>query len=326
MALELLSGPHRIVDGETGVDVSGLSQFAILWVDPVGLIAPASTGRMVCVQMDGTAFEYAKSINNRDYGLALLNGSADAPRLGEPWYSLMQFSGSGTTPATEWALDRVTHAPGEVLTTTGPGDVSLNYAHLADRFIKPVGSRVDKTISAADAWTTEVTFADFANGSFLSWARDRGFVWVGSTDGRIVLYDYVNKVAASPVYRIGLSSNVVGLFYSAKHDVFVAVHTPTGSVFDMYVWARTPLPASVSNPTAAPAVAAGRAVTLTTRVLGADSDPCPDEVVAWTLTGEGTLESDATVTDEDGYATNRLTVPVDAAGPDLQIDVEVVIP
>jgi hypothetical protein len=65
---------------------------------------------------------------------------------------------------------------------------------------------------------------------------------------------------------------------------------------------------------------------LTTRVMGAHSDPCPNEVVAWALTGEGELESEFTATDAAGYAHNRLVLPVDAAGPSVQVDVELATP
>lgn len=322
MALEHLSGPHVVLDNATDVAVENLSQFRILWVDPVGFLV-VSPFLQYFVQMDASAFPFAQAINNRSYGLAMLHSSPVAPSVGQPWYSTMQFNGSGTTPASEWALDRTAHIAGALLSSTAPGDVSGNYAHVHDRFIKPVGGVVQQTDNAADTWTTEATLTGFANGAFLSWARQRGRVWIGSTDGRLVLYDYVDKAAASPVYQIGIPA--MGLFYSAKHDVFVSMHS-NGLQFETNVWARTALPTSISAPTASPAVSAGHASALSTRVLGAHSDACVNEAVAWTLTGEGELDAATTLTDEDGYATNRLVLPVDAAGPNVQVGVEVLIP
>lgn len=324
MALELLSGPHAVVDYATGDSVEGISQFEVLWIDPVGLHFNGSFNRYF-VQMDGMAFDFATDTNNRRCGLALLNSSAVAPFVGDPWYSMLEFNGGSTTPASEWAFDRVTHVAGDLLSTTAPGDLTANYAHVHDRYIRPVGGSVQFTLNAADSWHTEATIGGFSNGHFISWSRERGRVWLGSTDGKVVLYDYVNEVAASPVYRIGVTSGVRALYYSAKHDVFVSVHD-IGLTFETRVWARTPLPASLSAPVASPAVAAGHASTLTVRLLGADSEACPNEAVAWALTGEGSLDMAVTATDEDGYATNRLVLPVDAAGPSVQIDVGVTIP
>ena len=325
MALERLAGPHLVIDYATGDPVEGITQFEVLWIDTVGFHFNGSFKRYF-VQMDGMAFDFATDVNNRRCGLALLNSSAAAPFVGDPWYSMLEFNGGSTTPAVEWALDRITHVTGEVLTTTAPGDLTANYAHLHDRFIRTVSGSVQYTLNAADSWHTEATISGFSNGHFISWSRDRGRVWLGSTDGKIVLYDYVNLVAASPVYRIGVTSGVRGLFYSAKHDVFVSIHQVGSDPAETYVWARTPLPASISAPSASPAVAAGRASVLTVRVLGSNGEACPNEVVAWALTGEGALDLAVTATDEDGYATNRVVVPVDAAGPNVQIDVGVTVP
>jgi hypothetical protein len=325
MALELLSGPHVVVDGRTGANLSGLSPYEVLWIDPAGLVAPASGGSTFLVQMDGTAFDFTHNTNNFHFGLALLNSNPAAPFVGDPWYSVLLASGSSTTPAPEWALDRVTHVYGVPLSTNAPGDQLGPYAHVHDRYLRAIGASVQYTADAADTWHTEATISGLANGAFLSWARERGHVWIGGSSGYVVCYDYINHVAASPIFRIGLTSGVVALFYSAKHDVFVSMHQVV-LAFEMHVWARTPLPVSVSAPTASPAVAAGHASTLTVRVLGGDSDPCANEAVTWALTGEGALDRALTATDEDGYATNRLVLPVDAAGPSVQIDVGVTIP
>jgi hypothetical protein len=324
MALELLSGPNLIADGETEANILGITYTATLWVDPVGIIAFA-TGGSYLIQMDGTGFKFAQNVNNLYPGLALIGGNPSTPNVGEPWYSCILGNGSSTTPANEWALDHVTHARGPLLSTTAPGDQLGAYAHLPDRFLALVGAQVRYTANAADTWHVEATLAGFGDGAFFSWARERGHLWLGSTTGKIVRYDYVNHVASSPVYQIGVAS-AQGLFYSAKHDVFVSVRNTGGVTYETFVWARTPLPASIAAPTASPSVAAGRVSTLTTRVLGADSEACPNEVVSWALTGEGELDAETSATDADGYATNRLVLPVDAAGPNVQVDVELATP
>lgn len=322
MALELLSGPHLVIDHETGLAVGNLSQFAVLWVDPRGLIAESPFEQFL-IQMDGAAFSFGTDAD-RTYGLQLVNGSADAPFVGDPWYSL-KVSDPGD-PVADYPMDRVTllfqNTP---IRTDAPGSLG-HFVRVHDRYISVNGSTVRHWPDPeGSSGVVEATLTGMANASFLSWARERGHVWVGGTTGRVVRYDYINHVASSPVYRLALTTDIKALFYSAKHDVFVSMQQ-VGGTFEMCVWARTPLPASVSAPTASPAVAAGHASTLTVRVLGADSEPCPNEVVAWALTGEGALDLTATETDEDGYATNRLLLPLDAAGPSVQIDVEVTVP
>jgi hypothetical protein len=311
MACELLSGPHTVVDLATGSNLTGLSQFKVLWLDPVGLLALASPTGDTLVQMDGTAAVFSTTINNMYWGLAVVDG--------RPWYSVLLGTGSGSVGTNEWALNRVTHVYDTLLSATAPGDQLGPYAHVEDRYLIASGATVRYTANAADSWHVEATLTGFSNGAWFSWAREKGHVWIGGSTGKVVRYNYITKAASSPVYTIG-GTGIIGLFYSAKHDVFVSVHSGSG-VFQMRVWARTPVPASLSVPTSSPGVAAGRAVTLTTRAMGADSDPCPDEVITWSLTGEGELEVEHSRTDVDGYATNRLVLPVDAAGPNVQVDV-----
>lgn len=319
MALELLSGPHPIVDIRTGanVDMDGA-----VWVDPVGLIAPAAAGHTYLVQMDGSAFHYADSFGPRVFGLCLMNGTIENPLVGDRRYSTTVFD--ATDSSDEWLLDRVSLIGVQLLGSEAPGDFLAAFAHLQDRYISPSGDRVNYTANGADGSHIECTIAGLSGANTLSWAREPGRVWIGTTTGLIVQYDFVNKVASSPVYRLGIVATR-GVFYSAKHDVFISVRYNAG-VNETHVWGRRPLPNSIAAPTADRTVQAGRAVTLTTRVMGADSDPCANEVVAWSVIGEGTLERAATYTDADGYATNRLVVALDVAGPDLQVTVAVVTP
>lgn len=322
MALERLSGPHTVVSGRSDVELATLNEFSVLWVDPVGLMAEDAFNLWL-IQMDGTAFPIADDYDMA-FGLHLLNASDDNPLVGDPWYSV-KFSDPGD-PVSEYLMDRVMLIRrGDALNDDAPGSLG-HYARVHDRYLSASGATVRAwTDPTASIGVVEATLTGMANGSFLSWARERGHVWIGGTTGRIVRYDYINHVASSPVYRIGVTTNVRAIFYSKKHDVFISMDG-SGSTFNMNVWARSPVPASIAAPTASPAVATGRAVTLTTRVLDAEGLACQNEVVAWSLTGEGSLQATASETDEDGYATNRLTLPVTATGPSTQVTVEVATP
>ena len=80
------------------------------------------------------------------------------------------------------------------------------------------------------------------------------------------------------------------------------------------IWAKTVRPASVSAPTYSPVPAAGRRSTVTARVLGSFGEPCVGEVVAWSLSGPGSLALAATTTDEAGNARTYYDAPLDSAG------------
>lgn len=322
MALELLAGPYTIVDMATGSNVASISPYAVLWVESRGLIANGSSAQSL-IQMDGSACTFADDYSGMAYGLQIINGDPTAPDVGQLWYSA-KVSDPGD-PVPDYALGRVTRVyDTPAIRSNAPGSLG-HFARVHDRYIDVNGSHVRYWPSPTGSDSPEATLTGMSDASWLSWARERGHIWIGGSTGKVVRYDYVNKVASSPVYQLGITSGLVALFYSAKHDVFVSVRQ-VSTTFYTHVWARTPLPTSLSAPTASPTVAAGRAVTLTTRVLGAHSDPCPNEVVAWALTGEGDLESEFTATDADGYAHNRLVLPVDASGPSVQIDVELAVP
>jgi hypothetical protein len=48
--------------------------------------------------------------------------------------------------------------------------------------------------------------------------------------------------------------------------------------------------------------------------------------VSWGVDGEGELVADTSRTDADGYATVQIAIPLDAAGPEMTVDAEVVVP
>lgn len=322
MALELLAGPFPVIDKLTDTPLGGSGD--TVWVDPDGLLWNNNgAGLTYLIQMDGSAYPIGFSNTFREPGLTLLGASADDPLSGDPWYCF-HHHGVGISGPDERIVDRVHHNSGALIRSDHPPTSLGESVTLHDRWLTISGAEVRARASTVGDLTVERTIAGFASGSCFSWARERGHLWLGGTTGRVVLYDYANKIEASPVWHIGLT-NVACLYYSKKHDVFVSMHSDEGQ-FLMSVWARTPLPSSIAAPTFIVAPAPGLVVTATTRVLGSNSEPCADEVVSWSVDGEGELVAETSRTDADGYATVQIAIPIDATGPDMTVEVEVVVP
>lgn len=322
MALEHLAGPYPVIDLVTGDEINGANYgVSSVWIDPDGLLCYIGSARYL-VQMDGSAYPVALGTGFSYPCLTLLAASPDDPKSGERWYSF-HLHGVGGDEPDEHIIDRVFHAPGRLLRSDHPFAAYPN-ATIHDRWLTAVGSYIMFTATTGGSYVLERAIPGFVDAFNFSWARERGQLWVGGRTGMVVRYDYGAKLESSPVRKVDLAA-VAALIYSKKHDVFVSMHSD-GTRYVMNVWATTVLPTSISVPVADRTVQAGRAVTLTTRVLGAQSDACEGESVAWSLTGEGALDHAVTATDADGYATNRLVLPLDATGPDATIDVEVLVP
>jgi hypothetical protein len=319
MALELLSGPHELIDLATGDTFNGepaypLSSEDIQWVDPWGFMIVGPDGYRYVVQMDGSTCRYGQGggLGVRWLGLSIIGADPDSPSAGERWCS--EYYGG-----VEYAVTHITKIRDDANIISS--DVAfLARAHVHDRFLRLSSNHIQYMTGSAGSWVTETNVTGFS-GTYetFSWAREGNEIWCGSGgSGQIFRYNFETKMVTSPVYTIGMPCRC--LSYSAKHDVFVSLHN-TYAPHQTRVWARTPSPASVSAPTASPAVKAGLVSTLRCRVLGDAGEPCADEVVAWSVTGDGVLSAAATATDEDGYAEVQLAVPL-AATADAQVDVE----
>lgn len=317
MALELLAGPFTITNKLTGTPVGdSISGFAC-WIDGRGLVLPITNEGVHLVQMDGAAYPV---IDDRllTYGLALL-GSGSNPDGRPRWYGLADELGAFG----EWDVDVVTLYKSAQFAADTPSPLGHNYARLHDRYIYPIGGRIDwKPLDLSAGWVAETTLTGFANGVSLSWGTLSDEIIVGTTDGKVVRYDWVAKAFRGAVQQIGMSCK--GIWWSALHGVYLSLHD-AGTTLELRVWAATVQPASVSNPTPDATITAGRRTRIRSRVLGAHSDPCEGEVVAWALTGVGTLSSAASYTDADGYAETYYEAPLDAASAAIEITAEVAI-
>lgn len=317
MALELLAGPFTLVNKLTDTPVGDSISGYPCWIDGRGLVLPITNEGVYIVQLDGAAYPV---IDDRSltYGLALLGASAD-PRAGRRWHGLIDELGAFG----EWDIDPVTlYKTSEVVADT-PSPLGHNYARLHDRYIYPIGGRIDwKPLDLSAGWAVETTLTGFANGASLSWGSHSDEIVVGTTDGKVVRYDWIAKAFRGVAQQIGMSCK--GIWWSALHSVYLSLHD-AGTTLELRVWAATVQPASVSTPTPDATITAGRRTRVRSRVLGAHADPCEGEVVAWTLTGVGSLSAAASYTDAEGYAETYYESPLDGASAAIQITAEVAI-
>lgn len=317
MALEQIAGPFPVLDRITGSAPSDLAPGGATWIDGRGLAIRATVGGQFVwgtIQMDGAFYGAWNRAIYYKYGLALTGEAAD-PAMRRRWHMLYWTYGIG--PYTDWTVDPVslfagaTHAEFE----NPPGTSS---ARLHDRYLTAFYGYVRASQNGLN-WTAEAPIPIDSYPNFLSWGAAHSEIIIGDTAGNACRYDWLSKAAVGPVAQIGMAC--LGLWYSARHRVYISLHGTSGA-YELRIWAETPRPASISAPQAEPAPQPGRRSKITARVLGAHGEPCAGEVVAWTLTGPGTLALAATETDAAGWAATYYDAPLAATG-DAQIGAEV---
>lgn len=314
MALEHLAGPFTILNRLTETPVGNSISGAPIWVDGRGLLVPITNEGVMLVQMDGAAYPVASETN--DYGLALV-GTDSAPLTRPRWYGLSDTLGTYG----EWDVDTVT-----LFKTTQVGDsyvtLGRNYARLHDRYVYPLAGRIyARPLDLSASGTIEASVDNLTHGVSLSWAAGNEIV-VGSSDGLVARYDWLTKTFVGPLHTIGMTCR--GLWWSARHGVYVSLHD-AGTTLVLRVWAATVLPAVVGQPTPDAPLTAGHHTRLRVRVLGAHADPCAGEVVAWSLSGPGTLSPVASVTDDQGVAETGYDAPLSSGAEEIQIRAEVAV-
>lgn len=314
MALEHLAGPfsitNRLTEALVGKTISG----APIWVDGRGLLLPISSEGVYLVQLDGAAYPVATESN--DYGLALI-GAGGAPSTRPRWYGLSDSLGTYG----EWDIDAVT-----LFKTDRVGDSYVypgrNYARLHDRYVYPLAGRIyARPLDLSASGVIEASVDHLTHGVSLSWAAGNEFV-VGSSDGLVARYDWLNKSFVGALHTIGMTC--LGLWWSTKHCVYVSLHD-AGATLSLRVWAATVQPAVVGAPTPEATLTAGRRTRIRATVLGAHADPCAGEAVAWSLSGPGTLAPPASYTDDEGVAGTWYDAPLNGGGEEIQISAEVAI-
>lgn len=318
MALELLAGPFTITNRLTGDAIGASISGFPAWIDGRGLVLPITNEGVYVVQMDGTAYAVIDD-GLLLYGLALRGVSSD-PRAGNRWYGLIDRFGNYP----EQDVDLVTLYRNSG--ATGPGDcvaVSCSYARLHDRYIYPFGGTIyTRPLDLSSAGAIEESLPGLTGAVAFSWGSIVEEIIVGASTGQIARYDWISTAFRGSILTIGMTC--LGIWWSTLHGVYVSLHSAGGSL-TLRVWAATVQPDSVSAPAPDAAITSGRRTRIRVRVLGAHSDPCEGEVVAWALAGVGALSQSASLTDSDGYASTYYEAPLDGGSAAIEITAEVAV-
>jgi hypothetical protein len=314
MALEPLAGPFTILNRLTEAPVGKTIAGAPIWIDGRGLLLPISSEGVYLVQMDGAAYPVATESN--DYGLALI-GAGGAPSTRPRGYGLSDSLGAYG----EWDIDAVT-----LFKTNRVGESYVypgrNYARLHDRYVYPLAGRIyARPLDLSASGVIEASVDNLTHAVSLSWAAGNELV-VGSSDGLVVCYDWIKKTFVGALRTIGMAC--LGLWWSTKHCVYVSLHD-AGATLALRVWAATVQPAVVGTPSPDAPLTAGHRTRIRAQVLGAHTDPCAGEVVAWSLTGPGTLAPKASYTDDEGVAETWYDAPLNSGAEEIQISAEVAV-
>lgn len=300
MALELLAGPHPITtDGGTPIaSFSNSSGMEAAYIQGLGLFAnitPAGeTAEYCAVQLDGTA-------HRRGWRNAIVPLVLNLRDGGFAWPNVNQL----------YTFDVLAATAEPTPFYTVPSGILTMQVICADRYLRFSLGSVQTSVDGV-TFTTEHVWSGSAPGvgNTVSRGGAPNIVCVSfPSSGQIRFYDVLRKVEVGGVRYTGEANR--GIWYVPKHDVFLELTTDV----KLKIFANAVRPASLANPAALATVQAGRAVQVRTRLLGAQSEPCADERVNWSITaGSGSLAEAQSTTDASGYAYNTLVAPVGSSG------------
>ena len=309
MALEVLYGPAPIAEG--GVQLTAFSAgLGATYIQGLGLLGfgiDAAGGGEFSVQLDGTAFR------RTDFAGA---GAVVVPDLRYGVRGLAAIVSGLAIYNVNWLAGRTDLTP---WLTPVSGFFGTIHAVCADRFLQ-----FGNTVKAAPlydgrsaSFVTEYTFTGTPPGGLQSISvagpTELCLAYGSGLHPQVRFYDVVQKTETRAPARF-LDASYLGVYYVPKHDVFVGVRQVSGHA-NICVLANAPRPASVSNPTFAPAPTAGEVSDVTVQVLGDAGEPCVGELINWSIAaGGGSLTQVQSATDATGWAHTGYVAPPGLAG------------
>jgi hypothetical protein len=138
-------------------------------------------------------------------------------------------------------------------------------------------------------------------------------------NGAVFHYDTATKAFLN--YKAFLPPNIAA-WYSPSLGVYVVL-TGTALVPTVSIYADVPQPYALSNPVPASALTVGRVTSVSVTLTGQQGEPCPDELIEWTLvSGDGSLDSIQSTTDTNGTAAVNYVAPLSlGTNPTIAADV-----
>jgi hypothetical protein len=295
VALEVLAGPFAIVDGEANVLVPSIGQLAF-YADGLGLCTyDASLGGYCIIQLDGTTYLRSDTLRPNQYTI-------DLQRPGE------YLAHDSLFEAALYLFDKRAGVFGELVLSGATNFVVDIQVRASDRYLSVAGSAVRfKPLDNSGSWTSEATLVNAGSGApTISRTRIDGVLCLAYANGAIVYYDAIAKEQKAGAAAIGANN---GAWFSPKHNIIVALVD-----YEVKVFATVPRPAALSNPVVETALTRGKVSRVKVQLTGADGEVCANEIIAWSMTGDGELAYSQSTTDSNGWAYNDFRAPVTGAG------------
>lgn len=305
--LEILSGPHSLLDLNAVAVTDDSLQQCRYWDDDIGLIFSESrTGKKSwLIQLDGTACS-----RGEDYGVLVLDLQRERP--GE--YLLID-----TLLFNAIYLYDKRAATRTALLLAGTTNSMLDIqVRLQDRLLSAFGAAVKwRPLDLSAAAVTEATLTGAGTGAPVwSRTRDPAVLALAYENGNILYYNHLTKLQAQGAAFIGTNKDA---WHSPRHNIWIKLDASR----QLTIHAATPRPATLSVPAGSTPLR-GRVTTFTTRITGDAGEPVADELVDWSLLAGsiGQLAEAQSRTDAAGYATVDYIAPVTGALGDATLKVE----
>lgn len=316
--LETIAGPFTVVDLDDNPVVTAFSNQTWAYHDDIGMIYfSGGTGSVqnttYVVQLDGTACNRSNGYSN------FLIYDLDPSNYGEFLAHQHPFNNR----LSSWDKYACV-VKDELLFQGGVVGFSNHQIRLADRFLMathhpaakvkwhplgvPVVSFVDEAVlTNAGTGSIPPTWSQTRNPNILA---------IAYRDGKIVYYDHVNKVQAPGLANIGTNK---GAWYSPRHNIWMKINSSD----QLVIHAATPRPYAMAAPIGG-AATRGRVTTFSVTVTGDAGEPCPDELITWSLLpgAIGALKNITSRTNSSGVASIEYVAPVIGALGDVTIRAE----
>lgn len=316
--LETLAGPFDVVnlDGDSVITTFITQTWA--YHDDIGVIyfsggTGSSQNTTYVVQLDGTACNRSNGYSN------FLIYDLDPSNYGELLARQHPFNNHLST----WDKFACV-VKDELLFQGGVVGFSNHQIRLADRFLMATHHPISR-VKWHPLGVPVVSFEDEAvltnagTGSIppaWSMTRNPNILAIAYRDGAIVYYDHVNKVQMPGVANIGTNK---GAWYSPRHNIWIKIN----SANQLVIHAATPRPSAMTAPSGSAALR-GRTTTFSVTVTGDAGEPCPDELISWSLLSGaiGQLKATQSRTNQNGQASIDYIAPVIGALSDVTIRAE----
>ena len=340
--MQLLAGPYTIARvGADNRSAAPAERYAVFWDDDLGLgsVGAYTSGTDIfghgpnycIVQLDGTAGARGKV--SRGSIMIDVSGQYEYAWFATYFDGVLGAVGDvrGFDKRTGISEDKPIAKSASIVA----GANSYPQIRTANRLIHVAGPFVTKrAVNGSDtAWVTEYTLTPssvldplYVGGPpSVSRTKDPGVICLIYPSGGVLFYDVTAQTQVFPeTWTPWIGVNDMAWF-SVRLNIYISfLYTNLGADGTLTVWANSVRPDTIAAPVAVTALGLGKVSQVKTRVLGTKSEPCRNELIAWSiLSGNGALSATQSATDKDGYAyINYIATLVSGSNPAIQASLE----